>query len=93
MSDRRDDAPAEGRRDGSDAAFRVRSEPAPGRRALSPMARRVVISAMVGAAGALAAALLRGYRLDLALVTGVAVGLLAFATLRTLDRLRGLGRR
>lgn len=50
--------------------------------------RRLVVSAVVGVLGFLAALTWRGYRLELSVVTGIAVALLAFATLRTVERMR-----
>jgi hypothetical protein len=54
---------------------------------------RLLGSAGAGLAGFALALFWRRYAPELALVTGVAVGLLAFATFRTVDRLRALRRR
>lgn len=51
-------------------------------------ALRLGIVLVVALAGFFVAHLLRGYDVRLAALTGLAVGLLAFATLRTIDRMR-----
>lgn len=55
---------------------------------MSAGVRRLVVSLAVAAAGFGLALAWREYSLELSLVTGVAVGLLAFATLRTVERMR-----
>lgn len=55
---------------------------------MSAQTGRMIVSAVVAVIGFLAALAWRGYSLELSVVTGVAVGLLAFATLRTLERMR-----
>jgi len=53
--------------------------------------RRLVWAVLAGAAALLVAALWRGYRPELAVVTGVAVGAFVFAVLGTVERMRPLG--
>lgn len=60
---------------------------------MSGQARRLVVAALVAALGFLAALTWRGYSMELSVVTGVAIGLLAFATLRTAERMRHTLRR
>ena len=60
---------------------------------MSLATRRLVVSAVFALAAFFVALTWRGYRLELSIVTGVAVGLLAFATLRTVERLRETLRR
>lgn len=60
---------------------------------MSTATRRLVVSAVAGVLGFLAALTWRGYQLELSVVTGIAVGLLAFATLRTIERMRHTLRR
>lgn len=55
---------------------------------MSADTRRLLVSAAVGVLGFLVALAWRGYRLELSVVSGVAVALLAFATLRTVERMR-----
>ncbi len=60
---------------------------------MSPTWRRALWALGAGVLGMLAALTWRHYRLELAVVTGLAVGLLAFATLRTVARLGEIFRR
>lgn len=55
---------------------------------MSIAARRLVVAVAFGLAAALAAHYWRGYGVDLSTVTGISFGLLAFATHRTIERLR-----
>jgi hypothetical protein len=55
--------------------------------------RRLLVSVAFAAIGFVLALTWREYRLELSIVTGVAVGLLAFATLRTVERMRETLRR
>lgn len=54
---------------------------------------RLLVSAGVAVLGFVLALTWREYRLELSIVTGIAVGLLAFATLRTVERMRQTLRR
>ncbi len=56
-------------------------------------ALRLAVAAVAGVLGFLAAHFGRGYRVELAVVTGIALGLLAFAVLRTVERMRHTLRR
>jgi hypothetical protein len=48
----------------------------------------MAVAGGAGVLGFLAAHFGRGYRVELSVVTGVALGLLAFAVLRTVERMR-----
>lgn len=60
---------------------------------MSLAAHRTLWSALAGALALVLAHLWRGYDLQLATVTGIAIGLLVFATFRTVARLRDVTRR
>jgi asparagine N-glycosylation enzyme membrane subunit Stt3 len=60
---------------------------------MSADTRRLIVSAVAGLLGFLAALAWRGYRIELSVVTGIAVALLAFAALRTVERMRHTLRR
>lgn len=60
---------------------------------MSVAARRVVVSTAFALAAFVVALTWRGYRLDLSVATGAAFGLLAFVTLRTVERMRHTLRR
>lgn len=60
---------------------------------MNAQTRRLIVSALVAALGFLAALTWRGYSMELSVVSGVALGLLAFATLRTVERMRHTLRR
>jgi hypothetical protein len=60
---------------------------------VSATALRVAIAVVAGVFGFLAAHFGRGYQVELSVVTGVALGLLAFAVLRTIERMRRTLRR
>lgn len=55
---------------------------------MSAGARRLLVSLACAVIGFVLAWSWREYRLELSVVTGVAAGLLAFATLRTVERMR-----
>jgi hypothetical protein len=54
---------------------------------VSATALRLALAAVASVLGFLAAHFGRGYRVELSVVTGVALGLLAFAVLRTVERM------
>lgn len=60
---------------------------------MSAATLRLAVAAVAGVLGFLAALFGRGYRIELSVVTGVALGLLAFAILRTIERMRHTLRR
>lgn len=60
---------------------------------MSATALRLAVAAVAGVLGFLAAHFGRGYQVELSVVTGVALGLLAFAVLRTIERMRRTLRR
>lgn len=60
---------------------------------MSAQTRRLIVSVVGAALGFLAALTWRGYSMELSVVSGVAIGLLAFATLRTFERMRHTLRR
>lgn len=60
---------------------------------MNAQTRRLIVSTLVAALGFLAALTWRGYSMELSVVSGVALGLLAFATLRTVDQMRHTLRR
>lgn len=60
---------------------------------MSAQTRGLIVSAVFAVLGFLAALTWRGYSMELSVVSGVAIGLLAFATLRTIERMRHTLRR
>jgi len=52
--------------------------------------RRLLWAVLAGAAALLVATVWRGYRPELAVVTGIAVGAFVFAVLGTVERMRSL---